>query len=164
MNQCIHSRDIGRYHSLLFKMSSHISDYSNHIITWLHYIDDIFMIWEGPVKLHNDFFKFIKNNTYNLSFTMFYDRKKIIHFFGCWDGGHTRWNVAEQSFIERQATPSWEQITFILTLFWTPFPILNIFDLDATVKVISSSNRWLMSFALICLNRDTQNPVKNSVC
>lgn len=38
-------------------------------MTWHRYMDDFFVIWDGPLFLLEEFFSKLNENTYNLSFT-----------------------------------------------------------------------------------------------
>ncbi|XP_073460898.1 uncharacterized protein [Aquarana catesbeiana] len=62
-------------HSLLVQES--LSVYMRHVITWRRYIDDIFMIWDGPTELLHEFLNCINKNDFNLKFTMTHSPKEI---------------------------------------------------------------------------------------
>lgn len=51
--------------------------YQNHILTWFRYIDDIFVVWDGPRSLFDEFFERLNDNTFNLCFTMQVDSSKL---------------------------------------------------------------------------------------
>lgn len=44
--------------------------YTDLITVWQRYIDDVFMIWEGPVELLPVFLARLNRNWFNLTFTM----------------------------------------------------------------------------------------------
>lgn len=56
---------------------SETSKYIDHILTWFCYIGDIFLIWDGPVKLLHECLTVFIVNTFHFKFTMTYDMSKI---------------------------------------------------------------------------------------
>lgn len=51
--------------------------FQGHILTWFRYIDDIFVVWDGPHDLLDEFFEQLKSNYFNLKFTMQADSLKL---------------------------------------------------------------------------------------
>ncbi|XP_069493449.1 uncharacterized protein [Ambystoma mexicanum] len=49
----------------------------NNIIFWARYIDDIFLIWNGPLTAFKDYFNYLNHNTYNLKLTTEYSQTSI---------------------------------------------------------------------------------------
>lgn len=49
--------------------------YRCHTVAWYSYIDDIFVLWDGPPTLLADFIVILNQNNYNLHFTMESDVK-----------------------------------------------------------------------------------------
>lgn len=45
---------------------------------WSHYIDNVFMIWDGPSDILLEFFHLLNENTYNLNFTLHYDWRHVL--------------------------------------------------------------------------------------
>lgn len=48
-----------------------------HIKVWRRYIDDVFVVWEGPETRLLKFFNLLNTNNYNLKFTMTHDKQTI---------------------------------------------------------------------------------------
>ncbi|XP_073478692.1 uncharacterized protein [Aquarana catesbeiana] len=53
------------------------SVYTRHICMWQRYIDDLFIIWDGPPELLRDCLKLMNNNAFNLFFTMTSDTHEV---------------------------------------------------------------------------------------
>lgn len=49
----------------------------SHVLAWYRYIDDVFLIWDGPDDLLHKFIDFININEFNLSFTMSHSTTEI---------------------------------------------------------------------------------------
>lgn len=47
--------------------------YTDHILVWYWYIDNLFVIWNGPEDLLKIFLKRLNKNEFNLTFTISYD-------------------------------------------------------------------------------------------
>lgn len=44
--------------------------YTDHITLWYSYIEDIFVVWDGPSELLQSFLHILNENSLNLKFTM----------------------------------------------------------------------------------------------
>ncbi|KAM5129390.1 olfactory receptor 6N2-like [Mantella aurantiaca] len=51
--------------------------YPGHIMCWHRYIDDIFLVWGGPLPVLDEFLGYLNTNEKNLSFTMTRDSTTI---------------------------------------------------------------------------------------
>ena len=55
------------------------NQYEKHIVVWLRYIDDVFLIWRGEEQVLKEFFTWIDSRDANLSFESSYNIYQI-HF------------------------------------------------------------------------------------
>lgn len=60
-----------------FLTNDELTMYTEHVILWQRYIDDIFLIWNGPEEALKSCLKAMNHNTMNLFFTMSYDHQQI---------------------------------------------------------------------------------------
>lgn len=60
-----------------FLLSENVFKYWTCIMTSLRYIDDIFLVWDGPVDPLLKFLTTMNVNPYNLTFIMSYDCHKV---------------------------------------------------------------------------------------
>lgn len=51
--------------------------YLCHTMTWHKYIDNIFVVWDGPLDLLQTFLNKLKDNRFNLSFTHNYSPQEV---------------------------------------------------------------------------------------
>lgn len=62
-----------------FLSAEHASMYAGHINMCQRYIDDIFIVWDGPEDELGEALKLMNKNNFNLFFTMAHDPKEV-HF------------------------------------------------------------------------------------
>lgn len=77
-----------------FLSEDDLSIYTCHILTWYRYVDNIFMIWEGPEELLKKCWELMNVNNFNLFFTMTFDRKTI-----CYLDTHVKRGPNEQLYM-----------------------------------------------------------------
>lgn len=56
------------------KFNWHINPFSQHIFMWKIYIDDVFLIWNGPLNVFDDFLAHLNDMVQSIKFTA-----EIIH-------------------------------------------------------------------------------------
>lgn len=68
---------LGEWERLLMA-DEQLTMYTDHIIMWLRYIDDVFITWDGPVDLLFALLARLNRNQFNLTFTMSYHPREVI--------------------------------------------------------------------------------------
>ncbi|XP_073480204.1 uncharacterized protein [Aquarana catesbeiana] len=54
-----------------------LSMYTDHILCWYRYIDDLFIVWDGSIDLLRECLLRMNRNDFNLNFTMSFDKQCI---------------------------------------------------------------------------------------
>lgn len=53
-----------------------LSNFTNHILCWMHYIDNVFIVWTDTRDSLDEFIKLLNQNNFNLKITYNCDRQK----------------------------------------------------------------------------------------
>lgn len=61
----------------MFLADESLSMYTDHILGWYRYIDNVFIIWDGSLDLHQQCLDRVNKNEFYLGFTMSYDKECI---------------------------------------------------------------------------------------
>lgn len=66
---------LGKWDLVFFLLSEKASTFMSHIVPWVCYIENIFLVWEGSTNLLHSL-AFLKANEYNLKCIMSYSSQK----------------------------------------------------------------------------------------
>lgn len=54
-----------------------LTPFMEHVLMWMRYIDNVFLVWDGSPELLQDFMTELNHNEFNLNFTMTHDSSNI---------------------------------------------------------------------------------------